>query len=111
MRRRLALCSFAVLLSLSGWSLAQPIEVRLAWDAVDAPTLAGYHVYRRVGTEPQWTRLTSQPVPQGTPALPWRDPRPEPGPNLYYITAVDSAGVESSGSNQAGMVICATVLP
>lgn len=62
---RLTGVNAAVLASLA-WAPAPSGEVRiggvvqpstrLAWDAVDSPNLAGYRIYWRLTTEPQWTR-------------------------------------------------------
>lgn len=54
----------AVTLAALAWAPPAPTNVRiggavqasttLAWDAVDSPTLAGYKVYWRLTTDPQW---------------------------------------------------------
>jgi fibronectin type 3 domain-containing protein len=60
--------------------------VRLAWDPVDDPDLAGYHVYRSTTPGRGHERLTTAPSGAST----YVDDRVQPGRTYYYVvTAVD----------------------
>ena len=65
---------------------------RLRWDAVDAPDLAGYHVYRASGREPE--RLTREPVKETR----FEDRSLASGAAVYFARAMDTSGNESAPS-------------
>lgn len=65
--------------------------VRLVWDAVDAPDLAGYNIYRYEGT----ARLKMTPIGALKTTF-FGDESPNPGITYTYaVTAIDSNGNES----------------
>jgi hypothetical protein len=71
--------------------------VQLVWDAVTAPDLSGYNVYRRTEGEQDFHKIAGPiPVPRYFDAV-------ERGSGvLYYVvTALDRSGNESGYSNQA----------
>lgn len=73
-------------------TLREANAVRLVWDAVDAPDLAGYHVYRtaRGGSR---TLLTAEPITDTT----FRDERPVLGVTyVYAVASIDESGNESA---------------
>lgn len=74
--------------------------VTLTWTASTSPTVTGYNVYRSTVTGGPYTKLTATPVSATT----YFDPTASLGGQtlFYVVTAVDSLGVESSNSNQAG---------
>ena len=75
-----------------------PRGIELRWDPVDAPDLAGYHVYRSVpGVRAQ--RLTTSP----TLRTGFRDESPPAGPLLYYVTSVDRS--ERANESAASVAI------
>ncbi len=75
-------------------SLEAGRNVRLTWQGGDATDLAGFHVYRLVGTELQ--RITEQPQP----ARQYLDLDVAEGLWAYQVTAMDRAGNESDPSNR-----------
>jgi len=70
----------------------------LDWTAAVPGTdpVVGYNVYRGPGSSGPWTKLTPSPINQ----LDYNDSAIQLGQTyFYYVTAVDSSGVESSPSN------------
>lgn len=67
-------------------AVAAPEGIRLAWEGVRDPDLAGYHVYRSVASGRGYQRLTSAPQSQTT----YQDTTAVRGKTYYYVvTAVD----------------------
>ena len=74
-------------------ALVEDEAVRVVWDAVQSPDLAGYRVYRTRGAE---RALLSQGLITDTF---FNDPSPERGVDLIYgVTSVDAKGNESEPS-------------
>jgi hypothetical protein len=78
-------------------ALVETKQVRLLWDPVDAPDLAGYLVYRSEGSGiplssvSQPILLTPKPITEAN----YRD-NPDPGISYFYeVSAVDKSGNES----------------
>lgn len=77
-------------------------SVDLSWIASTTSTVAGYNVYRSAISGGPYTMVSPAPVTSTI----FSDLSVSAGSTYYYVvTAVDSAGVESSYSNQAGAVI------
>jgi len=86
--------------SLSGTGVAAtPHTVLVSWTASGTSNVTGYNVYRGTSSG-TYSKITSSPVPATT----YTDATVQSGQNItyyYVVTAVDSNGVESTGSNQA----------
>ncbi len=83
-------------------ALVETGAVRLVWDPVDAPDLAGYKIYRTEGTGIEQLRpagtLPLNPVQLLT-ATNYRDTGVNPGISYYYeVVSVDKSGNESARS-------------
>lgn len=73
-------------------TLREASAVRLIWDAVDAPDLAGYRIYREVGGGAR-TLLTTEPVVETT----YRDQVSQLGVTYRYsVSSIDRNGNESA---------------
>jgi len=73
--------------------------VRLTWDGVTDPDLAGYLLYRRLEGDPVFVRVPGTSVLAGTNYL---DGQVENGKTyVYAVTAVDASGNESDRSGPA----------
>ena len=78
-------------------ALSESNLVRLLWDPVDAPDLAGYVVYRAEGNGP-FERLTKDPVTDPF----FNDETAKPGKRYrYMVRAIDRAGNQSPPSKEA----------
>lgn len=75
--------------------------IRLLWDAVDAPDLAGYNVYRYEGT----ARLKMTPIgPLKSPFF--GDEGPDPGITyVYAVTSIDNNGNESAETKSMPVLV------
>lgn len=81
-------------------ALAEETSVRLIWDPVKVPDLAGYVVYRKVG--PDWARYTPSLLTDAS----FRDEAPPAGiPIVYSVTAVDRSGNESASTKTSELTI------
>ncbi|MFA6958896.1 MAG: fibronectin type III domain-containing protein [Thermoanaerobaculia bacterium] len=81
-------------------ALAEERSVRLIWDPVIAPDIAGYIVYRKVGAD--WARVTPSPLTDAS----YRDEAPPVGvPIVYSVTSVDRSGNESLSTKAAELTI------
>lgn len=69
-------------------------KMHVAWKAVDAPDLAGYHVYRAPTADETPKKLTRAPISSAS----YIDEELKAGGALYIVTAVDKSGNESSRS-------------
>ncbi len=83
-------------------ALVETGAVRLVWDPVDAPDLAGYKIYRTEGTGIEQLRpagtIPLNPVQLLT-ATNYRDTGVNPGISYYYeVVSVDKSGNESARS-------------
>ncbi len=80
-------------------ALVETGDVRLVWDSVDAPDLAGYKVYRTEGTGIEQLRPagTMPLTPQLITATNYRDTAVNRGISYYYeVVSVDKSGNESA---------------
>ena len=78
-------------------ALSEASLVRLAWDPVGAPDLAGYAVFRSEAGQPP-TRLNAELVVDAT----YEDRTAKPGHRYAYtVRAVDKAGNQSPPSPEA----------
>jgi len=77
-------------------------NVGLSWDPSTTSSVTGYNVYRATSATGSYTRLNSS----LDSALSYNDNTIQSGKTYYYATtAVDSAGAESSYSNQVQVVV------
>lgn len=77
-------------------------SVRISWDRVDAPNVAGYEVQRRVDLTGPFTPVASS-IPQANGRLTWFDNSVQP--DTYYgyrVVAVTSFGSKSATSTVGG---------
>jgi hypothetical protein len=80
--------------------LTEERSVRLIWDPVIAPDLAGYIVYRKVGGE--WAKVTPTPLGDAS----YRDEAPPAGtPIIYSVTSIDRSGNESKSTKAPEVTI------
>lgn len=76
--------------------------VDLSWNASTSTSITGYNVYRGGAATGPFSRIN----PALNTSMNFSDSTVESGQTYYYVTtAVDSAGVESSYSNQAQAVV------
>jgi len=81
-------------------ALVETKSVRLVWDEVSAPDLAGYLVYRTEGT----ARIKLSPGP--VTATHFSDISVDPGISYFYtVTAVDKSGNESAGTKSETVLV------
>lgn len=81
-------------------TLVEANAVRLVWDPVDAPDLAGYKVYRAAGDKK--TALTPAPVSDTN----YRDVSMQQGVSyVYSVTSVDKSGNESALSPTPPIIV------
>jgi hypothetical protein len=89
--------------------LVETGAVRLIWDAVDAPDLAGYRLYRSesTGHGDQIREIGNFPlIPAPIAATDYIDKKPDPGlAYRYAVTAVDKNGNESPRAWTAWVVV------
>ncbi|MEA2236391.1 MAG: hypothetical protein QOC81_1115 [Thermoanaerobaculia bacterium] len=80
-------------------ALVETGAVRLVWDSVDAPDLAGYKIYRTEGTGIEVLRVagTIPLTPQAITVTNYRDTTVNHGISYYYeVVSVDKSGNESA---------------
>jgi hypothetical protein len=83
-------------IALSGTGI--PLEVALSWDAPSGSTISGYNIYRTTGSSPSYAKLNST---VSTPAT-YSDTSVQASTTYeYYVTSVNSSGLESAPSNTA----------
>jgi hypothetical protein len=90
-------------------ALVETGAVRLVWDPVDAPDLAGYKIYRTEGTGIEQLRVAGT-VPlnsaQLLTATNFRDTGVNPGISYYYeVVSVDKSGNESSRAKTDWVIV------
>jgi hypothetical protein len=79
-------------------ALVETRSIRVVWDAVDAPDLAGYKLYRAEGSgQTELVEVGKFPIwPQPVNQTNYRDAEPEIGISYRYeVTSVDKSGNES----------------
>lgn len=83
-------------------ALAEAGRVRLVWQPSEAEDIAGYAVYRRVGENGTFERVTAQPVESAE----YVDTAVRAGQAYTYrVTAVDQAGNESAPGSEVRAVV------
>jgi hypothetical protein len=81
---------------------ARAEAIHLAWDPNPEGKVAGYHVYRSLTSGGPYTRITTAP----SPSTYYVDDSAEAAQTYYYaVTAVDSAGTQSSFSREVGVTL------
>ncbi|HJT16853.1 MAG TPA: hypothetical protein VJ853_05680 [Thermoanaerobaculia bacterium] len=80
-------------------ALVETKAIRLIWDPVQAPDLAGYHIYRTEGTGLKELKVVGRiPLTTGAPLTDthYTDNGAQPGISYFYeVTSVDKSGNES----------------
>jgi hypothetical protein len=92
----------SAVIPLSGTGI--PLQIGLSWDAPTGTTatVSGYNVYRATGSSSTFAKLNSS---LNSPTS-FTDGSVAPDTTYeYYVTSVDSAGVESSPSNTATVAV------
>ena len=71
------------------------VPVSLKWRRNQEMDILGYNAFRQTHPSQPFTRLNTQPIIDTT----WVDVGPAPGGTVYYVTALDSIGLESTPSD------------
>jgi hypothetical protein len=89
--------------TVTGTGVAAPVHiVNLSWNTDNSPNVTGYNVYRRVGTQGNFSKITASPV--SVPS--YGDTSVSDSTTYYYeTTAINSSGEESSPSAAVQAVI------
>lgn len=88
---------------MSGTATSPTYQVNLAWaePTNSSVTITGYKVYRSPSSAGSWTNVSSV----GTQTA-YTDSNVQSGQSYdYYVTSLDSAGVESSPSNTTTVAV------
>jgi hypothetical protein len=94
----------SVAISLSGTGQSASYTANLSWQAPSssADPVAGYNIYRSAGGSSSYQLLNSSPDAQTT----YVDNTIQGGSTYdYYVTSVDSSGVESVASNEVSATV------
>ncbi|HEY2472022.1 MAG TPA: fibronectin type III domain-containing protein [Terracidiphilus sp.] len=89
--------------SLSGTSTSASYEINLTWQApTNSPvTIAGFKVYRTASGTSSWSNVSSLNTQTA-----FADMNVQSGQKYdYYVTSVDSSGMESSPSNTTTVAV------
>lgn len=75
-------------------------NITLEWDSNIESNMAYYNIYRSDDGQMSWNQINSEPIiHQGTGTETWIDINVSDGSYAWYVTAIDTSGLESNPSN------------